>query len=62
MMAISLLKKRKDRMNLEARLIRLKGQLGKKALREPRNGNDVLIRMQWERVRKILVKRYGRLD
>ena len=49
-------------MNLEARIIRLKGQLGKKALREPRNGNDVLIRMQWERVRKILIKRYNRLD
>ena len=49
-------------MNLEARLIRLKGQLGKKALREPRNGNDVLIRMQWERVKKILNKRYENKD
>jgi hypothetical protein len=62
MMAISLLKKRKDKMNLEARLIRLKGQLDKKALREPRTLHDSAVRMKWERVKKILVKRYGRLD
>lgn len=55
-------RKRKDKMNLEARLIRLKGQLDKKALREPRTLHDLAIRMKWERVRKILVKRYGRLD
>jgi hypothetical protein len=55
-------RKRKDKMNLEARLIRLKGQLDKKALREPRTLHDLAVRMKWERVRKILVKRYDRLD
>ena len=49
-------------MNLEARLIRLKGQLDKKALREPRTLHDLAVRKKWERVKKILVKRYDRLD
>jgi len=55
-------RKRKDKMNLEARLIRLKGQLDKKALREPRTLHDLAVRKKWERVKKILVKRYDRLD
>ena len=53
---------RKDNMNLEARLIKLKIKYDKLALREPVSGQQVLNRMIWERLKKILVKRYGRYD
>jgi len=53
---------RKDNMNLEARLIKLKIKYDKLALREPRTGQQVLDRMMWERLRKILIKRYERHD
>jgi hypothetical protein len=65
---IPLLTKRKDSMNqltftpLEVKLIRLKLKYDKLALREPRSGQQVLDRMIWERLKKILVKRYGRYD
>ena len=49
-------------MTLEARLIKLKLKYDKLALREPRSGQQVLDRMIWERLKKILVKRYGRYD
>ena len=49
-------------MNLEARLIKLKIKYDKLALREPVSGQQVLNRMIWERLKKILVKRYGRYD
>ena len=49
-------------MTLEARLIKLKMKYDKLALREPRSGQQVLDRMIWERLKKILVKRYGRYD
>ena len=49
-------------MNLEARLIRLKDKLDKQALRNPRTPKELKIRNDWERVRKILIKRYNRLD
>ena len=53
---------RKDNMSLETRLIKLKMKYDKLALREPRSGQQVLDRMMWERLRNILIKRYGRYD
>ncbi len=53
---------RKDNMSLETRLIKLKMKYDKLALREPVSGQQVLNRMIWERLKKILVKRYGRYD
>jgi len=47
-------------MNLEARLIRLKDDLDKKALRDPRTVKEYSIRNKWERVSSILKKRYNR--
>ena len=49
-------------MTLEARLIKLKLKYDKLALREPRPGQQVLDRMMWERLKKILIKRYERYD
>ena len=47
-------------MNLEARLIRLKDDWDKKALRDPRTVNEYAVRNKWERVSNILRKRYNR--
>ena len=47
-------------MNLEARLIRLKDDLDKKALRDPRTIKEYAVRNKWERVSNILRKRYKR--
>ena len=55
-------KERKDNMSLETRLIKLKMKYDKLALREPRTGQQVLDRMIWERLRKILIKRYESHD
>ena len=49
-------------MNLESKIIKLKLKYDKLALREPVSGQQVLNRMIWERLKKILVKRYGRYD
>ena len=49
-------------MNLESKIIKLKIKYDKLALREPRTGQQVLDRMMWERLRKILIKRYERHD
>ena len=49
-------------MSLETRLIKLKMKYDKLARREPVSGQQVLNRMIWERLKKILVKRYGRYD
>ena len=49
-------------MTLETRLIKLKMKYDKLALREPRTNQQVLDRMIWERLRNILIKRYGRYD
>ena len=46
-------------MNLEARLIRLKDDLDKKALRDPRTVKEYAIVNKWERLRSILIKRYN---
>ena len=47
-------------MSLEARLIKLKIELDKIALRNPLTVQQVLDRKKWERVRNILIKRYKR--
>ena len=47
-------------MSLEARLIKLKMELDKVALRTPTTVQELLDRKRWERVRKILWKRYDR--
>ena len=59
---IPLLTKRKDNMSLETRLIKLKMKYDKLALREPVSGQQVLNRMIWERLKRIMIKRYGRYD
>jgi|TARA_R110000823_G_scaffold180107_1_gene312439 hypothetical protein len=54
--------KRKEKMNWETKLIRCKIKLDKIALREPRTVEQVKVRVLWERVRIILMRRYDRLD
>ena len=49
-------------MNLESKLIKLKIKYDKLARREPSSAQQVLDRMMWERLKKILVKRYGRYE
>ena len=49
-------------MNWETKLIRCKIKLDKIALREPRTVEQVKVRVLWERVRIILMRRYDRLD
>ena len=49
-------------MSLEARLIKLKIELDKIALRNPLTVQQVLDRKKWERVRNILIKRYKRYE
>ena len=47
-------------MSLEAKLIKLKIELDRIALRNPLTVQQVLDRKKWERVRNILIKRYKR--
>ena len=47
-------------MSLEGKLIKLKIELDKIALRNPLTVQQVLDRKKWERVRNILIKRYNR--
>ena len=54
--------KEEDQMTLEARLIKLKLKYDKLARREPSSGQQVLDRMIWERLRNILIRRYGRYE
>jgi|TARA_E500000178_G_scaffold351239_1_gene411903 hypothetical protein len=54
--------KGKVKMNWETKLIKCKMKLDKIAVREPRTGKELIARDLWERVRKILVRRYERLD
>ena len=49
-------------MNWETKLIKCKMKLEKNALREPRTVEQVKVRMLWERVRIILIRRYDRND
>jgi hypothetical protein len=41
------------------RLLKLKDELGKKALRDPRKADELLVRKNYERVMNILWKRYN---
>ena len=54
--------KEEDNMTLETRLIKLKMKYDKLARREPCSGQQVLDRMIWERLRNILIRRYGRYE
>ena len=45
-------------MKLKQKLLKCKEKADKKALREPRTGRDVMERLAWERLRKILIVRY----
>ena len=45
-------------MSLYSRLIKLKKNLGKKALRFPRTNEEKLTRKKWDRVTTILMRRY----
>ena len=45
-----------------ARLIKLKIELDKSALRHPITVQQILDRKKWERVRNILIKRYKRYE
>jgi len=49
-------------MSLEARLIKLKIELDKSALRQPITVQQILDRKKWERVRNILINRYKRYE
>ncbi len=40
----------------------LKDKLDKQALRDPRTPREFKIRNDWERVRRILIRRYKRFD
>jgi len=49
-------------MSLETKIIKLKMKYDKLARREPSSGQQVLDRMIWERLRNILIIRYGRYE
>ncbi len=46
---------------LRVRLVREYEKVSKSAVREPRNGKEMFTRMRWERLRKILWRRYDYL-
>jgi len=43
---------------LRTRLLKEYARLSKIAVREPRNGKEMFTRMRWEKIRKILWRRY----
>ena len=45
-------------MTLYDKLLKIKDELGKKALREPRTAGELLVRKNYGRVMEILWKRY----
>ena len=47
---------------LETKLIQCKMKLDKIALRDPRTLRELKVRNDWERVRRILIRRYKRYD
>jgi len=49
-------------MTLETKIIKLKMKYDKLARREPCSAQQVLDRMIWERLRNILIRRYGRYE
>ena len=46
------------KINLKERLLREYVKVSKTAPREPRSGREMFIRLRWERLRKILWRRY----
>ncbi len=52
----------RDPIPLEAKLMICKDKLGHKALRDPRTLRELKVRNDWERVRRILIRRYKRYD
>ena len=44
---------------LRARIMKEYEKLSRVALREPRNGREVATRLKWERLHKIIVRRYA---
>ena len=44
---------------LRARIMKEYEKLSKVALREPRNGREVATRLKWERLHKIIIRRYA---
>ena len=44
------------------KILKCKMKYDKLAMREPRSGRQVYDRIVWERLRKILIQRYGRFD
>ena len=44
--------------SLRARIMKEYEKLSRVALREPRNGREVAARLKWERVHKIIIRRY----
>jgi hypothetical protein len=43
---------------LRARIMKEYEKLSRVALREPRNGREVATRLRWERLYKIIIRRY----
>ena len=43
---------------LRARIMKEYEKLSRVALREPRNGREVATRLKWERLHKIIIRRY----
>ena len=43
---------------LRTRLLKEYARLSKIAVREPRNGKEMFVRMRWEKIRNILWRRY----
>jgi hypothetical protein len=46
------------KLKLKERLLREYAKISKVAPREPRSGREMFIRLKWERLRKILWRRY----
>ena len=47
-------------MKLKQKLLKCKEKVDKIALREPRTARQVKDRITWERLRKIMIRRYDR--
>ncbi len=44
---------------LRVRLMKEYEKVSKSAVREPRNGKEMFTRMRWERLHKIIMRRYA---
>ena len=45
--------------SLRVRLMKEYEKVSKSAVREPRNGKEMFTRMRWERLHKIIMRRYA---